>query len=117
MAELELPSLVKQVVRNHHERYDGAGYPDGLAGEEIPIAARILTVADALDAMTSDRPYRTAMPVAEAWSELETQKGLQFCPRVLGALRRSFETTPHFWSELSAEGAGPRAPQASVPAV
>ena len=50
MAELELPAIVKQVVRNHHERYDGRGYLDGLAAEEIPIAARILTVADAFDA-------------------------------------------------------------------
>ena len=60
------PPIVKQMVRSHHERYDGAGYPDGLAGEEIPLAARILSVADALDAMTSDRPYRKALPLEVA---------------------------------------------------
>ncbi len=104
VAELELPSIVKQVVRNHHERYDGLGYPDGLAGEEIPIAARILTVADALDAMTSDRPYRRARSIAEARAELEAEAGRQFCPRVVAALGRSFERSPAFWAELGCEG-------------
>src|SRR5919204_3588857 len=59
--ELELPKVVRDMARNHHERFDGKGYPDGLAGEDIPLAARILTVADAFDAMTSDRPYRRAL--------------------------------------------------------
>jgi diguanylate cyclase (GGDEF)-like protein/putative nucleotidyltransferase with HDIG domain len=86
LAELELPAIVKQMVRSHHERCDGAGYPDALAGEEIPLAARILTVADALDAMTSDRPYRTALAVDEALAEIRRLAGTQFCPRVVGAL-------------------------------
>jgi ribonuclease P protein subunit RPR2 len=71
------------VVRSHHERWDGAGYPDGLAGEEIPSAARIFAVADALDAMTSDRPYRKAMPWHSAAEELAAQSGRHFDPTVV----------------------------------
>src|SRR5437764_2468425 len=61
VSELDLPPIVKHMVRSHHERWDGSGYPDGLSGEEIPLAARILSVADTLDAMTSDRSYRAAL--------------------------------------------------------
>lgn len=67
-------------VRSHHERYDGRGYPDGLAGLEIPLFGRIIAVADAYDAMTSDRPYRKGMPVAKALSILEAGKGTQWDP-------------------------------------
>jgi HD-GYP domain-containing protein (c-di-GMP phosphodiesterase class II) len=66
-------------------RFDGGGYPDRLAGEEIPLAARVLTVADALDAMTSDRPYRNALPMQVALDELEAKAGSQFCPRAVAA--------------------------------
>ena len=107
VAELELPPIVKQVVRNHHERYDGRGYPDGLAGEEIPIAARILTVADAFDAMTSDRPYRAALPLAAARAELAAEAGRQFCPRAVDALTRSFERAPELWLELDGRATVP----------
>jgi diguanylate cyclase (GGDEF)-like protein len=86
LSDLELPAIVKQMARSHHERYDGNGYPDRLAGEEIPLAARILTVADALDAMTSDRPYRSALPLDVAVAEIDAQAGRQFCPRVVAAL-------------------------------
>ena len=65
---------------HHHERYDGRGYPHGLAGEAIPLSARILCVADCFDAMTSDRPYRKGMPVADAVSELAKNKSTQFDP-------------------------------------
>ncbi|HEU5279424.1 MAG TPA: HD domain-containing phosphohydrolase [Gaiellaceae bacterium] len=73
------------VVHSHHERWDGAGYPNGLAREEIPIGARIFAVADALDAMTSDRPYRAALSWEEATEEIITQDGSQFDPRVVRA--------------------------------
>jgi diguanylate cyclase (GGDEF)-like protein/putative nucleotidyltransferase with HDIG domain len=96
LADLDLPPIVKQMARSHHERYDGAGYPDGLLGEEIPLAARILTVADALDAMTSNRPYRPAMPLRAARAELEEQTGTQFCPRVAAALRECLDNDPAF---------------------
>jgi cyclic di-GMP phosphodiesterase len=76
-----------EVVRSHHERWDGRGYPDGCSGEEIPPAARIFAVADALDAMTSDRPYRRAMSWAAAGRELDQQAGRQFDPAVVEAFR------------------------------
>ena len=68
---------------HHHERFDGRGYPHGLAGEEIPLTARILCVADCFDAMTSDRPYRKGMPVADAVAELAKNKTTQFDPRLV----------------------------------
>lgn len=88
IGELELPIEVKQMVRSHHERFDGRGYPDGLVGEDIPLAARILTVADALDAMTSDRPYRNALPLEVALAEIRAKSGTQFCPSVVEGLNR-----------------------------
>lgn len=75
-------------IRHHHERYDGTGYPDGLAGEEIPLGARIIHVADALDAMLTPRVYRPALSPAEALEELRRGAGTQFCPRCLEALDR-----------------------------
>jgi HD-GYP domain-containing protein (c-di-GMP phosphodiesterase class II) len=76
------------VVRGHHERWDGGGYPDGLAGEAIPLAARVICVCDAYSAMTTDRPYRKAMPIADALTELRACSGTQFDPRVVEALER-----------------------------
>jgi len=73
------------VVRSHHERWDGEGYPDGLGGEEIPLAARIFAVADTLDAMTSDRPYRRGGSWEEAGEEISRQAGRQFGPAVVDA--------------------------------
>ena len=77
---------VGEVVRSCHERWDGRGYPDGLAGEEIPEAARIVFCCDAYSAMTTDRPYRKAMPVEDAIAELRKNSGTQFEPRVVEAL-------------------------------
>jgi len=75
-------------IRHHHERFDGAGYPDGLKGEEIPLGARIIHVADALDSMLTTRIYRAARPAAEALDELRRAAGTQFCPRCVAALER-----------------------------
>jgi diguanylate cyclase (GGDEF)-like protein/putative nucleotidyltransferase with HDIG domain len=75
-------------IKHHHERWDGAGYPDGLAGEEIPLGARIIHVADALDSMLTNRIYRAARPAADALEELRRGAGSQFCPRCVGALER-----------------------------
>jgi putative nucleotidyltransferase with HDIG domain len=75
-----------EIVRSHHERYDGGGYPDGLAGADIPLAARIFAVADALDAITTDRPYRPAAPVGEARQTIARAAGGQFDPSVVEAL-------------------------------
>ncbi len=74
-----------EVVRSHHERWDGGGYPDGMDGTDIPVAARIFAVADALDAMTSDRPYRAALPWVAAGHEIVGQSGRQFDPAVVNA--------------------------------
>ena len=83
--------LAASVARHHHERWDGAGYPDGLAGEEIPESALITTVADSFDAMTNHRPYRRGRPVDEAVREIVSCSGTQFSPRVVDALVRLFE--------------------------
>jgi HAMP domain-containing protein len=71
------------VVGNHHERYDGGGYPQGLRAEEIPLTARIFSVVDTLEAMTHDRPHRTARPLAEAFDEVKQGSGKQFDPKVV----------------------------------
>lgn len=83
------PDEVMFVVRHHHEREDGSGYPDGLAGEEIPVGARIVAVCDAVDAMLSDRPYRTALSVLEVLQQLREHAGSQFAPAIVDALLRS----------------------------
>jgi diguanylate cyclase (GGDEF)-like protein/putative nucleotidyltransferase with HDIG domain len=75
-------------IRHHHERFDGTGYPEGLAGEEIPLGARIIHVADALDSMLTTRIYRAARPASEALEELRRASGTQFCPRCVAALER-----------------------------
>jgi putative nucleotidyltransferase with HDIG domain len=73
-------------IRHHHERFDGRGYPDGLAGEDIPLGARIIHVADAFDSMLTTRVYRPARPAGEALTELRNNAGKQFCPRCVSAL-------------------------------
>jgi len=83
LRSLSLPDPICQTVRSHHERFDGRGYPDGLAGEEIPLEARIVQVADAYDAMTEDRPYRAAMTpeVTRVW--IAGLSGVYFDPEVV----------------------------------
>jgi HD-GYP domain-containing protein (c-di-GMP phosphodiesterase class II) len=81
-AALVGPSAVLPCVLYHHERWDGAGYPIGLGGDEIPVEARLLALADAYDAMTSARPYRAALPRALALAELDRCAGTQFDPEL-----------------------------------
>jgi len=83
----------KLVVRHHHERWDGQGYPDGLAGDAIPLAARVFAVADALDALTTDRPYRPASSFADAREEVLRGAGSQFDPIVVAAYRQIPDAT------------------------
>jgi HD-GYP domain-containing protein (c-di-GMP phosphodiesterase class II) len=77
---------VGRIVRSCHERYDGTGYPDAIAGEDIPLVARIVCCCDAYNAMTSDRSYRKALPLADAVAELRANSGTQFDPAVVDAL-------------------------------
>lgn len=79
LSSTDLPEILPW-VRHHHERWDGGGYPDGLAAEAIPLESRILLICDAYDAMTSDRPYRAARPIIEALAEIEISAGSQFDP-------------------------------------
>lgn len=78
------------IIRSHHERLDGRGLPDGLKGDAIPREVRVVTVADAFDAMTSARPYRPSLSVARALEELVSEKGVQFDPEIVEAFRRAF---------------------------
>jgi putative nucleotidyltransferase with HDIG domain len=86
LAEIDLHPTVREIARWSHERMDGKGYPDGLAGDHIPLPARITLVADAFDALTSDRPYRRGRSIDAALEELRANSGTQFCPRVILAL-------------------------------
>jgi putative nucleotidyltransferase with HDIG domain len=87
---------IAPIVRSSHERVDGRGYPDGLAGEAIPMEARIVACCDAYSAMTTDRPYRAAMPAADAKAELWRCAGTQFDARVVDALVSAIESRPQF---------------------
>ena len=92
-----LNGLARDVVSAHHEHYDGNGYPRGLRGEQIPLAARIFTVVDAFDAMTNDRPYRLALSMQRALHEIKTMADTQFDPTVVEAFAALIEeqnTTP-----------------------
>ena len=85
--ELEILNRSTDIVRYHHENYDGTGYPSGLAGQRIPLGARIVFVSDAFDALTTDRPYRKGRSVPEAVKVLEANINTQFDPRAVEALK------------------------------
>jgi hypothetical protein len=99
LAEVDLPAVVREIARWSHERVDGKGYPDGLDGNAIPLPARIVLVADALDAMTSDRPYRPARHLDAAIDELRRNAGSQFCPTVIAALEEIYRDEPRVLSD------------------
>jgi HD domain/MASE9 len=111
LSELDLHPFVRQCARSSHERIDGAGYPDGLSGEEIPLPARIVLVADALDALTSTRPYRPARPMLGALAEIRVHTGTQFCPRVVDALEELWRKEP---AVFAPEPAAPTIPEMMV---
>ncbi len=79
---------IARIVRHHHERWDGRGYPDALAGAEVPLGGRIIAVADAFSAMTSDRVYRPALPLDRAWAELRAHAGTQFDPEIVAVFEQ-----------------------------
>jgi HD-GYP domain-containing protein (c-di-GMP phosphodiesterase class II) len=82
----------RDIILHHHERWDGKGYPTGLAGMRIPLLSRILAVADSFDAMTNNRPYRSAMSIADAVVELEKNSNAQFDPTVVDAFLEIFRS-------------------------
>jgi putative nucleotidyltransferase with HDIG domain len=94
LAGIEFPWDVKPMIRHHHERWDGTGYPDRLAGEQIPLGARIIFVADAFDAMTSERVYRKPLSERDAVAELERCAGTQFDPAVVDAFSDELGLAP-----------------------
>lgn len=85
VADVRQLEKAREVILAHHERFDGRGYPNGLAGDAVPLAARVFTIADAFDAMISDRPYRKAMSIADARLEVRTNSGTQFDPKAVEA--------------------------------
>jgi response regulator RpfG family c-di-GMP phosphodiesterase len=97
LQNIEFLAPAAEIVLCHQERWDGKGYPNQLAGSDIPLGARIFAVVDTLDAMTSDRPYRKAMSFDEAWNEIRTCAGTQFDPRVAEAFLSS---PPQYWTVI-----------------
>ncbi|MEJ2677838.1 MAG: HD domain-containing phosphohydrolase [Gemmatimonadota bacterium] len=95
MEGINLPASIRYAVRHHHERWDGRGYPDGLAGAEIPLSARILAVVDSFAAMVAARPYRLPRKVPEAASELQSEAGTRYDPDVVSALMRVLARRDH----------------------
>jgi len=94
VAPLGLPEVVRQVIRHHHERWDGLGYPDGLAATDIPAAARLFSIADVIDAMTSVRPYRRPVSLERAVEEILLKAGTQFDPTLAALVEDSFLDEP-----------------------
>ena len=88
--QVRFPYPVAPIVRSHHEKWDGSGYPDGLSGEQIPVGARILSAVDCLDALASDRQYRRALPLDEAIKVVRSEAGKSFDPRVVDVLARRY---------------------------
>ena len=104
LGHVNFPYPVVPIVEAHHERWDGAGYPFGKKGEEIPIGARILAVVDCLDALCSERQYRRALPVTEALEQVVTLAGTQFDPKVVAALKQNCQRLRELNASAPGEG-------------
>jgi diguanylate cyclase (GGDEF)-like protein/putative nucleotidyltransferase with HDIG domain len=91
LARVQFPYGVVPIVRSHHEKWNGTGYPDGLAGEAIPLGARVLTVVDCLDALASDRQYRRALPIEDAMAAIAREAGVSFDPQIIKILHENYE--------------------------
>ena len=106
-----LRGSVEAMIRHHHENYDGSGYPDGLANDQIPIGARIIMIADTVDAMTTDRPYRQALTLQRVFEELHKHAGRQFDPRLVDLVSTSPSIRRLFGPQLASEAPLPRSMQ------
>jgi putative nucleotidyltransferase with HDIG domain len=93
LSEVDFPYPVVPIVRHHHENWDGTGYPDGLKGADIPIGARVLSVIDCFDALTSDRPYRRALSIRQALDIIESRRGTMYEPAIVDAFREMCAAT------------------------
>jgi len=111
-----LRGAVEGMIKHHHENFDGTGYPDGLTGEEIPIGARIIMIADTIDAMTTDRPYRKAMPLARAVEELEKYAGRQFDPGLVKVAAKSAGIRRLLGADQRSQAGDPEPSRAARPA-
>lgn len=108
--QIEFPYPVAPIVRAHHEKWDGSGYPSGLKGEEIPMGARILSAVDCLDALASDRQYRKALSLDEAMARVKAESGTSFDPRVVTVLERRYKEL----EELATRAYGSASPKLST---
>ena len=93
-SEVPLLRMAEEIALAHHERWDGTGYPNGRSGDGIPLAGRIVALADAFDAMTHDRPYRPGIPPERALEIVESERGQHFDPQVVDAFGRVFPNLP-----------------------
>jgi len=116
LEQVQFPYAVAPIVRSHHEKWDGSGYPDGLAGEEIPMGARILSAVDCLDALASDRQYRRALPLDEAIAVVRKEAGRSFDPRVVEVLDRRHVELERMARASIAKNAGMMKPKLSTDA-
>jgi diguanylate cyclase (GGDEF)-like protein/putative nucleotidyltransferase with HDIG domain len=110
LERVRFPYPVVPIVRAHHEKWDGSGYPFGLKGAEIPIGARILSAVDYLDALASDRQYRRAMPLDKVMQQLVEESGKSFDPKVVEVLQRRYRTLEHLALAQSGRGVDPALP-------
>jgi putative nucleotidyltransferase with HDIG domain len=99
LSEVDFPYPVVPIVRHHHENWDGTGYPSGLKGSDIPIGARILAVVDCFDALTSDRPYRRALSVRDAFEIIDARRGTMYDPAIVDAFREMCDSSASTESE------------------
>src|SRR5216117_650478 len=111
-----LRGSVQAMIRHHHENFDGSGYPDGLAGDDIPMGARIIMIADTIDAMTTDRPYRRAMSLSRAIEELQTFAGRQFDPQLVKLVSKSASIRRLLGTDRSVPEPSPEGSRAARPA-
>src|SRR5205814_10489376 len=112
----KLRGAVEAMIKHHHENFDGTGYPDGIVGDAIPMGARIIMIADTIDAMTTDRPYRRAMSLSRAIEELQAFAGRQFDPQLVKLVSKSASIRRLVGGDRSVPESAAETPRAPRPA-